>query len=331
MLLSGLQSILFAINIDNPNLNIQSKLATSSTTTNGHGESKGNQPIQINSTGDEATTSTSNLSTSFSGNSLANAETTTIKLKKKSSFTSSSKPSNVTNAITSNLRKIKKSNVVVFDDDTTVVDDGASAGRTLMTTSNDLDTMNNNDSRTNSSSNLENQFVFANDENGVDSLNHKEPVIKTNSYSNIGAASNGGSVKKEFSILANPINFIKKSSISNAFMGSSVDSNRSSGSHHKLVKERQSSINNLSNNINNNNINLSDVSPESTSSEKIQELDNCNLIPINSSFNGNSSHLIDNLSSMLIYSFFFFTQLFVSRLKKSKSTKTYILGSFYLI
>lgn len=105
MLLSGLQSILFAINLDNPNLNIAPKLANSqqsnasnntSISSNKSGKSvaassSGEQtssPIKITSGEKSTPTSTLPMSSSFNGNSLAAIETTTVKLRKKASLTS---------------------------------------------------------------------------------------------------------------------------------------------------------------------------------------------------------------------------------------------------
>lgn len=106
MLLSGLQSILFAINLDNPNLNIAPKLANTSSQQNASNNtnsssnksgksiaasSSGEQtssPIKITSGEKSTPTSTLPMSSSFNGNSLAAIETTTVKLRKKASLTS---------------------------------------------------------------------------------------------------------------------------------------------------------------------------------------------------------------------------------------------------
>lgn len=95
MLLSGLQSILFAINLDNPNLNIPTKLnqpKQTSSAASAELSSASSPPIRIASGAAPNTTSaktkSSPMSSSFNGNSLATVEATTIKLRKKSSFNS---------------------------------------------------------------------------------------------------------------------------------------------------------------------------------------------------------------------------------------------------
>ena len=92
MLVSGLQSILFAINIDNPNFNVSTKISASKTNVQDQNlaqiTSESSEPIKIKN-------KSSLPSTSFGGNSLENSELTLIKIKKSN--------------------KIRKNNVVVFD------------------------------------------------------------------------------------------------------------------------------------------------------------------------------------------------------------------------
>lgn len=90
MLVSGLQSILFAINIDNPSFNVSTKIAVLKTTDQNVTQisTESSEPIKIKN-------KTSSSSTSFGGNSLENSELIAIKIKKSN--------------------KIRKNNVVVFD------------------------------------------------------------------------------------------------------------------------------------------------------------------------------------------------------------------------
>ena len=93
LLVSGLQSILFAINIDNASFNMSPKIVQL--------PSKAHLPAQsANQTAPDSSepikiSLKSKSSTSFGGNSLENAETTLVKIKRSN--------------------KIKKNNVVVFD------------------------------------------------------------------------------------------------------------------------------------------------------------------------------------------------------------------------
>jgi hypothetical protein len=92
MLISGLQSILFAINIDNPNFNMSPKISASKSSLQDQNSAQitteSSEPIKIKN-------KPSIPSTSFGGNSLENSELTSIKIKK--------------------ANKIRKNNVVVFD------------------------------------------------------------------------------------------------------------------------------------------------------------------------------------------------------------------------
>ena len=100
ILISGLQSILFAINIDNSNLNIPSKLVTS-------------EPIKIRQSSHSVLVNSSNnnvdnqpalkLSSSF-----ADTTSTAPKIKK---------IANQSSIVTNGQRKVKKNNVVVFDNE----------------------------------------------------------------------------------------------------------------------------------------------------------------------------------------------------------------------
>jgi len=107
MLISGLESILFAINIDNPNLNIPSKLTYIKQASPEHNSSLND---------DENDLKTSIIPTSYPNTNSSLNETSAIRIKKP---LNNSQNTNFTNL---GGRRIKKNNVIVLDNEDKTVD-----------------------------------------------------------------------------------------------------------------------------------------------------------------------------------------------------------------
>ena len=207
MLISGLQSILFAINIDNPNLNIPAKIQQPSTAAvssrktennpissnkleNIHDELKSSISLSVEIESNMARTSAEENSSYTGKKGELSGSLIESKMKKKSSSNSASNSSSTNNSVT---RKVRKNNVVLENEiDTTQTQATTTKSCTLQKTpilAQDSPTRSSSSLR--SATNLENAFEFnLSTEEGKAELK-PDPV-------------------KEFIILTNPIKYNPK-------------------------------------------------------------------------------------------------------------------------
>jgi hypothetical protein len=204
MLVSGLQSVLFAINIDNPSLNIPNKLqsintsSTSKTSINYNAEEADNQftpPITIDS------------SSVIRKESQISDCSSTSYTNKNDNSTRTKKSSTASGTGTSNNRKVKKNNIVLDggeEDGSGKTDKKLLSKSPTVTPTSSLTQI----KKSGTISGIE--FEFDQEETTTQTFDRINPSADTNNLKSV--TSSPLLRKKEFSILENPINYTKQQS-----------------------------------------------------------------------------------------------------------------------